>query len=45
MSVPPPRRFLVTLEPGWVNRGVTGQSRDDHRMRVIVRVIPATDRM
>jgi hypothetical protein len=45
MSVPPWRRLLVTLEPGWVSRGVTGQFQDDHRMPGIVRVTPATDRM
>jgi hypothetical protein len=44
MSVPPWRRLLVTLEPRWVSR-VTGQFRDDHRMRGIVRVTPANDRM
>ena len=44
MSVPRPGRFPVTLEPGCVSPGVTGHQ-DDHRMRGIVRVIPATDRM
>ena len=45
MSVPLPGRFPVTFEPGRVSPGVTGQYRDDHRMRGIMRVIPATDRM
>ena len=45
MSVPRPGRFPVTLEPGYVSPGVAGQYQDDHRMRGIVRVIPATDRM
>ena len=45
MSVPLPGRFPVTLEPGCVSPGVTGHYQDDHRMRGIVRVIPATDRM
>jgi hypothetical protein len=45
MSVPLPGRFPVNLEPGCVSPGVTGPYRDDHRMRSIVRVIPATDRM
>jgi hypothetical protein len=45
MSVPRPRRFLVILKPGCVSPGVAGQNQDDHRMRGIVRVIPATDRM
>ena len=45
MSVCVPGRFPVTLEPGCLSPGVTGQYRDDHRMRGIVCVIPATDRM
>ena len=45
MSAPLPGRFLVTFEPGGVSPGVTGHYQDDHRMRGIVRVIPATDRM
>ena len=45
MSVCVPGRFPVTLGPGYVGPGVTGQYRDDHRMRGIVCVIPATDRM
>jgi hypothetical protein len=45
MSVPRPGRFAVILEPGCVSPGVTGHYQDDHRMRGIVRVIPATDRM
>ena len=45
MSARRPGRFPVTLEPGRVSPGVTGQYQDDHRMRGIVRVIPATDRM
>ena len=45
MFVPLPGRLPVTLEPGCVGTRVAGQYRDDHRMRGIVRVIPATDRM
>jgi hypothetical protein len=45
MSALLPGRFLVTLEPEGVSPGVTGHYRADHRMRGIVRVIPATDRM
>jgi hypothetical protein len=45
MSAPLPGRFPVTFEPGGVSPGVTGHYRVDHRMRGIVRVIPATDRM
>jgi hypothetical protein len=41
MSAPRPGRF----KPGCVSPGVTGQYQDDHRMRGIVRAIPATDRM
>jgi hypothetical protein len=44
MSVPRPGRFPVTLEPECVGPGAAGQYQDDHRMRGIVRVIPATDR-
>ena len=45
MSAPLPGRFPVTFEPGCVSPGVAGNYRNDHRMRGIVRVIPATDRM
>jgi len=45
MSAPLPGRFPVTFEPGRVSPGVTGHYRNDHRMRGIMRVIPATDRM
>jgi hypothetical protein len=45
MSVRVPGRLPVTLEPGRVSPGVTGQYRNDHCVRGIVRVIPATDRM
>jgi hypothetical protein len=45
MSVPRPGRFPVILKPGCAGPGVTGQYQDDHRMRGIVRVIPAIDRM
>jgi len=45
MSVRVPGRFPVTQEPGCVSPGVTGQYLDDHRVRGIVRVIPAIDRM
>jgi hypothetical protein len=45
MSVPMPGWFRVTFEPGGVSPGVTGHYRNDHRMRGIMRVIPATDRM
>jgi hypothetical protein len=45
MSVCVLRRFLATLEPGCLGPGVTGQNQDDHRMRGIVCVIPATNRM
>jgi len=45
MSVCVPGRFPVTLEPGCLSPGVAGQYRNDHRMRGIVCVIPATDRM
>ena len=45
MSVPLPRWFPVAIKPGCVSPGVTGQYQDDHRMRGIVRVIPAIDRM
>jgi hypothetical protein len=44
MSVPRPGRFPVTLEPGCVCSGVAGQNQDDHRMRDIVRLSPATNR-
>jgi hypothetical protein len=46
MSVSPPGWFPVTFEPGCLSPGVAGAHQDDHhRMRAIVRVIPATDRM
>lgn len=45
MSVCVPGRFPATLEPGCLGLGVTGQYQDDHRMRGIVCVIPATNRM
>jgi hypothetical protein len=45
MSVCVLGRFPATLEPGCLSPGVTGQYQDDHRMRGIVCVIPATDRM
>jgi hypothetical protein len=46
MSVPLPGWFPVTsVEPGCLSPGVAGEYQDDHRMRGIVRVIPATDRM
>jgi hypothetical protein len=45
MSVRVPGRFSATLEPGRMSPGVTGQYLDDHRVRGVVRVISATDRM
>jgi hypothetical protein len=45
MSAPLPGRFRVTFELGRVSPGVTGHIRNDHRMRGIMRVIPATDQM
>jgi hypothetical protein len=45
MSAPLPGRFSATLESRRVSPGVTGHYRADHRMRGIMRVIPATDRM
>ena len=45
MSALPPGRFPVTFEPGRVSPGVTRHYRNDHRMRDIMRVIAATDRM
>jgi hypothetical protein len=44
MSASLPGRFPVTLEPGCVSPGVTGQYRG-HPMRGIMRMISATDRM
>jgi hypothetical protein len=45
MSASLPGRFSATFEPGRVSPGVTGHYRADHRMRGIMRVIPAIDRM
>jgi hypothetical protein len=45
MSAPLPGRFPVTFEPERVSPGVSGHYRNDHGMRGIMRVIPATDRM
>ena len=45
MSVPLPGWFPVTFESECLSPGVTGDYQDDHRMRGLVRVIPATDRM
>jgi hypothetical protein len=45
MSVRPPGWFPVTFEPGCLSPGVAGEYQNDHRMRGIVRMIPATDRM
>ena len=45
MSAPLPGRFPVTFEPECVSSGVTRHYRDDHRMRGVARVIPASDRM
>ena len=44
MSASLPGRFPVTLEPGCVSPGVTGQHWG-HSIRGIMRMIPATDRM
>ena len=45
MSVPLPGCFPVTFEPACLSPGVAGKYQDDHRMRGLVRVIPAIDRM
>jgi hypothetical protein len=45
MSALPPGQFRVTFELGRVSPGVNGHYRNDHRMRGIMHVIPATDRM
>jgi hypothetical protein len=45
MSAPLPGRLPGTFGPGRVSPGVTGHYRNDHRMRGIMCVIPATDRM
>jgi hypothetical protein len=45
MSALPPGRFPVTFEPARVSPGVTRHYRNDHRMRGIMCVIAATDRM
>jgi hypothetical protein len=45
MSVPLPGWFPVTFKPGCLSPGVAWEYQDDQRMRGIVHVIPATDRM